>query len=416
MTHKEERGKEHDMLRRTFIACSSVVLAVPALAARARAKDTPGVGATEIKIGNTMPYSGPLSSYAVIGRAETAVFKMINEQGGVNGRKINFISLDDGYSPPKTVEQVRKLVEQDNVAFIFNSLGTPPNTAIEKYLNDRKIPQLFVATGANKWGNYQQFPWTIGYQPSYRIEARIYAKYILDHKPDAKIGFLYQNDDFGKDYLLGVKDVLGDKFERMVVKSVSYEATDPTVDSQIVSLQAAGVDTLIAAAGPKPAAQAIRKVYDIGWKPLFFVSNVSASVAAVIKPAGAEKAVGVITAYWGKDPTDPAWNDDPGMKQWRAFMAKYLPDADQTDNGYVYGYGLALLMAHVLEQCGNDLSRENIMRQATNLHDLEGPLLLPGMHVNTSPTNYHPIQQMQLARWNGKTWERFGELIEGSGV
>ena len=402
------------MLRRSFIAGGAGLIAAAAL--HARAEETPGVTASAIKIGNTMPYSGPLSSFAAIGRAEAAVFKMVNEQGGIDGRKIDFISLDDAYSPPKTVEQIRKLVEEDNVAFIFNSLGTPPNTAIEKYLNDRKIPQLFVATGADKWGNYKQFPWTIGYQPSYRIEARIYAKYILQHKPDAKLGFLYQNDDFGKDYLLGVKDVLGDKFDKMVASSVSYEATDPTVDSQIVSLQSAGADTLIAAAGPKPAAQAIRKVYDIGWKPLFFLSNVSVSVAAVIKPAGVEKAVGVVTAYWGKDPTDPAWNDDPGMKQWRAFMAKYLPDADQTDVNYVYGYGVALLMVHVLQQCGNDLSRANIMRQATNLHDLEGPLLLPGMRINTSPTNYHPIQQMQLARWNGKTWERFGELIEGSGV
>ena len=406
------------MRRRAVLA--GIGLAVRGVATRtvraAELQETPGVTATEIKIGNTMPYSGPLSSYAVVGRAESAFFRMINEQGGINGRKLNFISLDDGYSPPRTVEQMRRLVEQEGVAFIFNSLGTPTNTAVQKYLNDRKIPQLFVATGADKWGNYKQFPWSMGFQPSYRIEAQIYAKFILQRKPEAKIGFLYQNDDFGKDYVLGVKDALEDKFDKMVIRSVSYEPTDPTIDSQIVTLQSAGVDTLIAATAPKFAAQAIRKVYDIGWKPLVFLTNVAGSVGMVIRPAGEEKAVGIITSWWFKDPTDPAWKDDPGMKQWRAFMAKYLPDADLTDAAYGYGFTLSLTLMQVLKQCGNDFSRENVMKQAANLHDLELPTLLPGMSVNTSPTNYHPIRQMQLARWSGKTWERFGELIEGSGV
>ncbi len=404
------------MLRRAFLAGGATLAAGVGSGARAMANPTPGVTATTIKIGNTMPYSGPLSSYAVIGRAEAAFFKMVNDKGGIAGRKIDFISLDDSYSPPRTVEQIRKLVEEDEVAFIFNSLGTPTNTAIERYLNQKKVPQLFVATGADKWGNYKQFPWTIGFQPSYRIEAQIYAKYILASKPNAKIGFLYQNDDFGKDYVLGVQDALGDKFSRMVISSVSYEPTDPTVDSQIVSLQSAGVDTVIAATAPKFAAQAIRKVYEIGWKPLIVLTNVSISVAAVIRPAGADRAVGIISSEWGKDPTDPAWKNDPGMNEWRAFMAKYLPGADLADVGYTYGYGVSLTLMRVLKQCNGDLSRANVMRQATNLHDVELPTLLPGMLINTSPTNYHPIRQMQLARWNGKTWQRFGELIEGAGA
>ncbi len=393
---------------------ATVLLA--AAACQAMAADPPGVTATEIKIGNTMPYSGPASAYGVIGKGETAFFNMLNEQGGVNGRKINFISLDDGYSPPKTVEQARRLVEQENVAFLFNTLGTPSNTAIQRYLNQKKIPQLFVATGADKWGNYKEFPWTIGWQPSYRTEAQIYAKYILKEKPNAKIGVLYQNDDFGKDYIAGLKDVLRDKYAKMVVKEVSYEVTDPTVDSQIVTLQGSGADTLVTAATPKFAAQAIRKVYDIGWKPLHFLTNVSISVASVMTPAGPEKGVGIITGAYGKDPTDPRWKDDPGMKQWRAFMTKYLPDADQTDANYVYAYGVSLTMQQVLKQCGNDFSRENVTKQAANLHDLELPTALPGIKVNTGPTNYHPIRQMQLQKWDGKTWQLFGEVISGEGT
>lgn len=406
------------MRRRTVLAGIGVAVAEVATRTISAAwgQETPGVTATEIKIGSTMPYSGPASSYGVAGRLQSAFFKKVNEQGGINGRTIALVSLDDGYSPPKTVEQVRRLVEQDQVAFTFSSLGTPTNTAVQKYLNDRKIPQLFVGTGADKWGNYKQFPWTMGWLPSYRTEAQVYAKYILAKTPHARIGLLSQNDDSGKDYLAGVKDVLGDKFDDFVVRSVTYEPTDPTIDSQIVSLQSAGVDTLIVQAIAKFAAQAIRKVYDIGWKPLFILSNTSVSVAAVIKPAGVEKAVGIISSYYVKDPTDPAWSDDPGMKEWRTFMAKYMPGADMTDAIYVYAYGVSQTLMQVLKQCGNDLSRENIMRQAANLHDLEIPVLLPGIKVNTSPTNYHPIKQLQLARWNGKTWERFGELIEGSGA
>ena len=404
------------MLRRTFLASGATIIAGIAGGTRAMGEQTPGVTATEIKIGNTMPYSGPASSYSNIGRADAAFFKMVNDQGGVGGRKINFISLDDAYSPPRTVEQVRKLVEQEEVAFLFNTLGTPSNTAIQKYLNQKKVPQLFVATGADKWGNYKQYPWTMGWQPSYRTEAQIYSKHILATKPEAKIAILFQNDDFGKDYLLGVKDVLGGKFDNVVVKQASYESTDPTVDSQVLSLQSSGADTLIVAAIPKFAAQAIRKVNDIGWKPLFFLSNVSVSLAQVIRPVGEEKAVGIITAAYLKDPNDPAFKEDPGMKEWRAFMAKYLPEADTNDANFVFAYGASQTMLQVLKQCGGDFSRENIMKQAANLHDLTVATALPGIRINTSPTNYHPIRQMQLARWNGKIWERFGELIEGSSV
>lgn len=406
------------MQRRSFISRLGASVGTIALGqiVTAQAESIPGVTATEIKIGNTMPYSGPASSNGAIGRAEAAFFEMVNTQGGIAGRRINFISLDDGYSPPKTVEQTRKLVEADGVAFMFSALGTPTNTAVQKYLNDRKVPQLFVVTGADKWGNYKQFPWTIGLQPSYRTEAQIYAKYIVARKPDARIGILYQNDDLGKDYVTGLRDVLADKFDRMVVKSVSCEVSDPTIDSQILSLQSAGADTFVLAAIPKFAAQGIRKVYDIGWKPLFFLTYTSTSAGAVIKPAGPEKAVGIITAAFVKDPTDPAWTDDPGMQQWRAFTAKYLPDADLWDVYYVAGYSLSLTLMQVLKQCGNEFSRENIMRQAVNLHDLELPTLLPGIRINTSPINYRPIRQMQLARWNGSTWERFGEIIEGSGT
>ena len=404
------------MRRRTLVMTAAAVAlaAVAGHAPWAQAEEMPGVTKDEIKIGNTMPYSGPASAYGVIGKTETAFFKMINEQGGVNGRKIDFVSHDDGYSPPKTVELTRQMLEQDGVAFFFNGLGTPTNTAIEKYLNAHKVPQLFVATGADKWGEYKQFPWTIGYQPSYRVEARIYAHYILQAKPAAKIAILYQNDDFGKDYVAGMKDVLADKYAKMVTEA-SYETSDATIDSQIVSLQASGADTLLIAATPKFAAQAIRKVYDIGWKPLELVTNVSISVGAVMTPAGKEKGVGIITALYGKDPTDPEWKDDAGIKQWRQFMAKYMPDGDQTDANTLYGYNVGLLMVHVLKQCGDDLSRANIMKQATNIKELELPGLLPGIKVNTSPTNYHPITQMQLAKWDGTTWVRFGNLISGSG-
>jgi branched-chain amino acid transport system substrate-binding protein len=396
--------------KRSLLA--TVLFALTA-AAPVVAADTPGVTATEIKIGNTDAYSGPASAYSVIAKLETAFFKMLNDQGGVGGRKINFISLDDGYSPPKTVEQVRRLIEEDQVALLFNTLGTPTNSAIYRYVNQKQVPQLFVSTGADKFGDYQHFPWTIGFQPSYRIEAQIYSKYILDNKPNAKIGILYQNDDFGKDYLVGMKDVLGDNFDKMVV-TASYETTDPTIDSQITSLQGAGANVLLVAAIPKFAAQAIRKVHDLDWKPLFFMSNVSSSIGAVIKPAGPENAIGIITAGYLKDPNDPMWKNDAGMNEWRDFMAKCMPGADTTDGIYVYAYAVSKAMLQVLKQCGDDLSRENIMKQAANLDDLELPTLLPGIKVNTSPTNYHPIRQMQLSKFDGTIWASLGDVITGA--
>jgi branched-chain amino acid transport system substrate-binding protein len=401
------------MLTRRAVLVSGAA-AASCLVRQARA-EVVGVTDTEIKIGNTCFYSGPASSYGIIGWTDAAYFRMVNDQGGIAGRKIDFISYDDAYSPPKTVEQVRRLVEEDRVAFLFNSLGTPTNTAVVKYCNSMKVPQLFVGTGADKWGNYKETPWTIGWQPSYRTEAQIYAKYILQHKPDAKIAVLYQNDDFGKDYLYGLQDVLRDRFNA-VVHTASYETTDATVDSQVLSLQGTGADVLIIVAIPKFAAQTIRRVYDLGWKPMQFITNVSISVGSVMRPAGPERAIGMISSAFLKDPTDVTWKDDPGIKEWRAFMVKYVPDADMSDINYVYAYGVSNTMTHVLRQCGDDFSRENIMKQATSLKDLENPTLLPGIKINTSPTNYHPIRQMQLQRWNGKNWELFGELIEGAGA
>ena len=398
---------------RLAAAAIGAVLAAGAGWSAAHAQNTPGVTATEVKIGHTIAYSGPASAYGVIGKAETAFFKMVNDQGGVAGHKINFISYDDGYTPPKTVEQVRRLIEQDEVDFLFNTLGTPTNSAIERYVNQKKTPMLFVATGADKWGDYQHFPWTIGFQPSYRTEAQIYAKYILANVKDPKIAILYQNDDFGKDYPAGVKDVLGDNYDKMVT-AATYETTDATVDSPINTLQASGANVLLVVAIPKFAAQAIRKVYDLGWKPTFIMSNVSTSVGAVLTPAGPEKAIGMLSTDYRKDPVDPSWDKDPGMQQWRDFMAKYLPGADLTDSGYVYAYGVSLTMLQVLKQCNGDFSRENVMKQATNIHDLELPTLLPGIKVSTSPTNYHPIRSLQMLRWDGKTWVRFGPVIEGA--
>jgi branched-chain amino acid transport system substrate-binding protein len=380
----------------------------------AAAEDLPGVTATELKIGNTDAYSGPASAYGVIAKTEAAFFKMVNDQGGVAGRKINFISYDDGYNPPKTVEQVRRLIEEDQVALLFQTLGTPTNTAIHRYVNQKKVPHLFISTGADKWGDYQHFPWTMGYQPSYRTEAQIYTKYMLAQKPDAKMAILYQNDDFGKDYPAGVKDVLGGKYAATVVKETSYETTDATIDSQIASMQASGADVILVAATPKFAAQAIKKVHDLNWHPMFFMTNVSISVGAVMTPAGPENGIGIITTGYMKDPTDPAFKDDPGMNEWRAFMAKYMPGADMTDGSYSFAYGVSMVMWQVLKQCEGDFSRANIMKQAANLHDVYDPVLLPGIKVNTSPTNFHPIRAMQLQKWDGKTWERFGDVIEGT--
>jgi branched-chain amino acid transport system substrate-binding protein len=398
--------KTRSLLATLLFALSPATLALVA--------DMQRVTATEIKIGNIMPYSGPASAYGAIGKVEAAFFKMVNENGGINGCMINFDSLDDGYSPPKAVEDARQLVEQDGVAFIFNSVGTPSNTAIQKYLNQKEIPQLFISTGADKWGDYQHFPWTMGFQPSYRTEAQIYAKYILINKPDAKIGILYQNDDFGKDYLAGVKDVLGDKFDKMVV-TASYETADPTIDSQITTLQGAGANVLLVAAISKFAAQAIRKVHALDWNPMFFMSNNSVSIGAVIKPAGPQNAIGMITAAYLKDPTDPIWKSDAGMNEWRGFMAKNMPGTDTTDLIPVFAYAVSKAMLQVLKQCEGNFTRENIMKQAANLHDLELPTLLPGIKVNTSPTNYHPLRQMQLAKFDGYTWVRFGDVIAGAG-
>ena len=375
----------------------------------------PGASDTEIKIGNTMPYSGPASAYGAIGKAEAAYFTMINEQGGINGRKINFISRDDGYSPPKAVELVRQLVEQDQVLFLFQTLGTPSNTAIQGYLNDNKVPQLFVATGADKWNDPKNHPWTMGWQPSYRVEARIYARYILKNLPDAKIAVLYQNDDFGKDYLIGLREGLGAKADKMIVATQSYETTDPTVDSQVASLQGSGADVLLTAATPKFAAQAIRKVFDIGWKPTHFLTNVASSVKAVMQPAGPEKAIGIVTAAYLKEPTDPQWQDTPEYKEWLAWMQKYNTSANVADGNNVYGYTVAQTMVDVLKAAGNNLTRENIMKQAANIHREKLPMLLPGVDVSTSPDDFAPIKEMQLAKFDGTTWKLFGEVISGSG-
>jgi branched-chain amino acid transport system substrate-binding protein len=374
----------------------------------------PGVTDTEIKIGNTNPYSGPASAYGAIGRALSAYFAKINDEGGINGRKINFISLDDGYSPPRTVEQIRKLVEQDQVLLIFQSLGTPTNTAVHQYLNAKKVPQLFVATGATKWGQPKKFPWTIGWQPNYQSEARIYAKYILDHKPEGKISIFYQNDDYGKDYLTGFKAGLGDQAAKMIVAEQSYEVTDPTVDSQIISLKNSGADIFFDITTPKFAAQAIRKAADIGWKPLHFLNNVSNSVGSVLTPAGLDKSVGLITSLYQKDPTDPQWQDSPEYLEWVAWMDKYNPAGAKTDQFNVYGYNAAMTLVQLLKQCGDDLSRANVMRQAANLKNLELPMLLPGVVINTSPTDFYPIESMQLAKFDGEKWVLFGDVIDAS--
>jgi branched-chain amino acid transport system substrate-binding protein len=400
--------------RRTFLQSSAAAAAALSTGVwPARAANAPGVTDTEIKIGQTMPYSGPASAYGVIGKAEAAYFKMINEMGGVNGRKIILISLDDGYSPPKTVEQIRRLVEQEQVAFLFNTLGTPSNAAIRQYLNDNKVPQLFVATGASIFSDPEHFPWTMGYNPSYQTEAKIYGKHILQTKPDAKIGVLYQNDGFGKDYLIGLKEALGAEHAGMLIKEVSYETSEPTVDSQIVTLQGSGADVLIIIATPKWAAQAIRKSFDLGWTAVRYITDVSASIASVLKPAGLEKSKGLITGAYVKDATDARWNDDAGMKEWKDFCGRYLSANDLSDLNAAYGFGAAATMVQVLKQCGNDLSRENVMKQAASLKDLELPMLLPGMKINTSPTNYSPIRQLRLAAFNGDSWELFGDLIEG---
>ena len=398
--------------RRTFLQSSAAAAAFAASASSARADNAPGVTDTEIKIGQTMPYSGPASAYGVIGRTEAAYFKMINDQGGIAGRKINLISLDDAYSPPKTVEQARRLVEDEKVAFCFQTLGTAPNLAIRQYLNDNKVPQLFVSTGAAVFADPQHFPWTIGYNPNYQTEAHIYGKNILKTKPDGKIAVLYQNDGFGKDYLIGLKAELGDQ-AGMIVKEASYETSEPTVDSQVVTLQGSGADIFIIGATPKFAAQAIRKSFDLGWNATRYLSNVSPSIATVLKPAGLEKSKGLITAYYGKDPTDARWKDSPDLKAWQAFCDKYMSQKEFVDANATYAFSAASTMVQVLKQCGNDLSRDNVMKQAANVKDFEPPMVLPGMRINTSPTNFSPIRQMQLASFDGQSWQLFGDLLMG---
>jgi branched-chain amino acid transport system substrate-binding protein len=381
-------------------------------AGAAGAQTVVGVTATEIKIGNTNPYSGPASAYGTIGKVIGAYFKKVNDEGGINGRKINYITYDDQYSPPKTVEMVRRLVEQDQVAALFQTLGTPPNSAIHKYVNQQKVPHLFVATGATKWNDPKAFPWTMGYQPNYQTEGRLYAQYVLKNVPDAKVGILYQNDDYGKDYLKGFEDGLGEAAKKLVVMKQSYEVTDPTIDSQIVNLKNSGANVFFNITIPKFAVQAIKKANDIGWKPLHFLNNVSSSLGTVLKPAGVEASRGLITALYMKEITDPQWKNDKAFQEWVAFMKKYYPEGaiDQQENAF--GYNVAILMTQVLKQCGNDLSRENIMKQAANVKNFELPLLLPGIKVNTSPTDHAPIEQEQLAKFDGEKWSLFGEVLD----
>ncbi|NVN85175.1 MAG: ABC transporter substrate-binding protein [Rhodopseudomonas sp.] len=378
------------------------------------AQNYPGVTATEIRIGQTMPYSGPVSAFGVLGKGEVAYFKMVNDRGGINGRKINLISLDDGYVPPKTVEQTRRLVESDEVALIFSTMGTAHNTAIAKYLQTKKVPQLFLASGASKFGDMAQYPMsTMGVMAPFRYEARLYARYALQKNPAAKFAILSQNDDFGRDYLAGVRDVLGEKYDSLVT-AATYEVVDPTIDSQIVKLKSSGADVLIIAATPKFAAQSIRKAYEIGWRPMTFLTNVSVWLSTVIEPAGLEASTGIISSAYVKDPMDPAWKNDPGVAQWRAFMAKYMPDGDVRDQNYVNGFNNGMVLEHVLKACGDDLSTANIMHQALAIKDLELPMLLPGIKVNTGPNDNLPVEQMQFMRFTGKQWERFGDLLSGN--
>ena len=396
-------------------ACTAALalLAATSSGALAQKKYDTGASDTEIKVGNIMPYSGPASAYGVIGKTAEAYFKKVNAEGGINGRKINFISYDDAYSPPKTVEQARKLVESDEVLIVFNPLGTPPNTAIQKYLNTKKVPQLFVATGATKWNDPKDFPWTMGWQPNYQSETQIYAKYVLKNKPDAKIGILYQNDDYGKDYLKGFKDGLGAKAASMIVAEESYEVSQPTIDSHIVKLKASGADVFMNITTPKFAAQAIKKNSEIGWKPLHFLNGVSSSIGSVIKPAGLENAQGIISSNYLKDPTDAEWKNDAGMKAWNEFLDKYYPEANRSDIFVMYAYTVAQGLEHVLKASGDNLTRENVMKQAASIKDLELGGLLPGIKVNTSATDFAPISQMQLIKFKGETWEPFGEILSG---
>ncbi|MBR0957930.1 ABC transporter substrate-binding protein [Bradyrhizobium japonicum] len=396
------------------LAAASLALTLIAAStstASAQKKYDTGATDTEVKIGNIMPYSGPASAYGIIGRTEAAYFKKVNDEGGINGRKINFVSYDDAYSPPKTVEQARKLVESDEVLLVFNSLGTPPNTAIQKYMNSKKVPQLFVATGATKWNDPRNFAWTMGWQPNYQSETQIYAKYILKAMPNAKIGVLYQNDDYGKDYLKGLKDGLGAKGASMIVLEESYETSEPTIDNHIVKLKATGADVFINITTPKFAAQAIKKISEIGWKPTHFLNNVSASVGSVIKPAGFENSQDIISAAYLKDVSDPQWKDDAGMKGFLDFMTKYFPEGDKLDGGTIVGYGVAQTLVEVLKKCGDNLTRENVMKQAASLKDFRTEVLLPGIKINTGANDFAPISSLQLMKFKGDKWDLFGDVI-----
>jgi branched-chain amino acid transport system substrate-binding protein len=396
------------------LAAAGVAQLTAVAAGAAEKRYGPGVSDGEIKLGQTMPYSGPASGYASVGLTEAAYIKMLNEQGGINGRKITLISLDDGYSPPKTVEQTRRLVEDENVLAIVGSLGTAANSSIQKYLNQRKVPQVFIATGATKWGDPEHFPWTMGWAPNYQLEARIYARYILQHVDKARIAVLYQNDDYGKDYVKGFREGLGEASAKLIVAQASYEISDATVDSQIVALQASDATVFFNVSTPKFAAQSIRKTYDIGWRPVQIINSVGSSTGAVMKPAGFERAQGLISAHYQKDATDPRWRDDTGMQEYLAFMKKYVPNIDPSDSGTYTGFNTIRTLVQVLRQCGDDLTRENFMRQAADLHELTLPMLLPGIKVNSGPTNFFPVNQMQLVRFEGDGWVLFGDVVGGT--
>ncbi|MGM4877434.1 ABC transporter substrate-binding protein [Bradyrhizobium sp. 956_D2_N1_5] len=394
---------------------TALALALSVSAANAQKKYDPGASDTEIKVGQTMPFSGPASAYSSIGKTQAAYFKMINDQGGVNGRKINLIQYDDAYSPPKAVEQIRKLVESDEVLLTFQIIGTPVNAAVQKYLNSKKVPQLFAATGASRFTDPKNFPWTMGFNPNYFVEGRIYGQYILKEHPNAKIGVLYQNDDLGKDYLNGIKAGLGDKAAKMIVTEASYEVSDPTVDSQVLKIKDAGADLFFSATTPKQAAQAIKKIAEMGWHPVQIVDINATSVGAVLKPAGLDAAKGLISVNYGKEPLDPTWKDDAGLKRYFDFMAKYYPDGDKDSNFNTYGYSTAQLLVHVLKQCGDDLTRENVMKQAASLKDVVSDTALPGIKANTSATDYRVNKQLQMMKFNGERWELFGPILEDAG-
>jgi ABC-type branched-subunit amino acid transport system substrate-binding protein len=399
-----------------LLAAAAVATALSANAARAQKKYDPGATDSEIKIGQTVPFSGPASAYATIGKTQAAYIRMINDQGGINGRKINLIQYDDSYSPPKAVEQIRKLVESDEVLLTFQIVGTPSNAAVQKYLNAKKVPQLYAATGASRFTDPKNFPWTMGFNPNYFVEGRIYGQYILKQHPQAKVGVLYQNDDLGKDYLNGLKSGLGDKAASMIVAEASYEVSDPTIDSQILKLRDAGADLLFSASTPKQAAQAIKKNYELGWKPVHILDTNATSVGAVLAPAGLEASTGVISVNYGKDPADPTWKDDAGMKRYLDFMAKYYPEADKNSLFNTYGYSTAQLLVYTLKNCGDELTRENVMKQATSLKNVTTDLALPGMQINTSPTDYRVNKQLQMERFNGERWELFGPILEDTGA